>query len=622
MKTISRSPKNKSVDIFVADFETTTKLSNYYKQNQKGRLILWEVQPLGFESKFVRGVSMYEFENWLLSLKNDTQVFFHNLAKFDGFVLLNWALKHWDNNLQPRYKSKFRYTFRETSHGILSFSVYVKETKRNIIFTDSLKLLSNSIYSLGKVFGFEKLETDYNIDPVNRIEDLPKQFVEYTSRDVSILNRALCLFRDHINTLNKKYKTDILWNNLTIASISRKFIEAFDKDKSFKISAKSQELAKEFYRGGYTSFNVRIQNKEFKKESWFWDAKSHYPSIMVLNKLPHKSPKLIEKHEIDKYNCVFVHVKGVIAYNLNNWATIPLRYNDESYIWTDKEEEFEFKGSLREWLIQDKFYKFKEWEYVRIYGFEETTNCMNSLIKDLYHLKETEPNPLTYKILLNSMYGSCGMKYNYPTKFYVDRGVIPPKDYFVNDKEYIYLNKKKDNFFEKYESYDYLELIDPTTQCWNRWIAAYITSIGRAILQETIAKDPNNAYYCDTDSILTNKNFSGFNELSQGKKLGDWDIDKDNINNLFVQGAKRYVLFEDDENMKKTGFAGLKKETFSGSFKEIVDKIKMEVIDKGQRRLIKDKDWFPFIDDIDYLNRKVLKWNKENKINSIEQKES
>lgn len=619
MRTIKRSPKNKSVDYYVGDFETTTLNSDFYQVNKTGRIIAFEIQRLGFEREFVQGVSMIDFENWLLSLTKPSQVFFHNLAKFDGFILLNWALKYWDNPLQPR-RSKFKYTFKKTSHGILSFSVRVN--KIDVIFTDSYRLLSLSVASLGKILNLPKLETDYNINPVNHLSDLPQEMLTYLHQDVTIVNRSLINFKEHIQKLNKKYNAEWKWNSLTNSSISRQIIKHFDNDNAFEISFESQSIARKYYRGGYTAFNFKLQNKPFETDAKMYDAKSHYPSIMYLYELPFSEPFLISEKDIPKYKCVFVRVDGVIQHNKYEWGTIPKHYNDETYIFIEKgeivEEEtrkFSFYGTFTEWEISKQFYEFEYYEIVEVWGWKKTTSCLNVVLEDLYFLKETEKNPLTYKIILNSIYGSSGMKYDYPKEFYQEKDKDPEPEIDYQDKTYIWINKKKYNFFEKYKTYDYIEVVDPELRCWNRWIAAYITSIGRAILQSYILEEPHNAYYCDTDSILGHKDFKGFQKMKIGKNFGNWEEEYDDIRKLIIQGAKRYLLFKDEETAIKTRFAGIKDDIFDTDFDSAVKIMREEVIDKGQRRLKIDQDFFPFIDDVDYLNRKVKRWNAIKKEN-------
>ena len=340
--------------------------------------------------------------------------------------------------------------------------------------------------------------------------------------------------------------------------------------------------------------------------------------------LPHKAPESIDINEfMELYNnnthykyypVIMVCVRGQIRRNKNSWATI---VDDEAFetYWFEKgdqDKDFTFYGTLREWEIQHSFYEFIKWEFIEVLVWEETTTRLNPFIEELYRLKETEKNALCYKIILNSMYGSAGMKHTYPTLFFEKKDIAVPYSYKENDKEYIYIQEKNENFFRDYLSYDYVELKDEKTKCWNKWIAAFITSYGRAILMEYIAKDPEKMVYCDTDSMIGLVDSESFNQLPKGKGLGDWDVDKKDINYVFVQGAKRYFLYRNNEEPIKIGFAGVKKdEVFYNGFETDVSLAQDELIEDGQRRVVKDKKFFPFIEDNDYLNRKVIHWNSQ-----------
>jgi len=67
--------------------------------------------------------------------------------------------------------------------------------------------------------------------------------------------------------------------------------------------------------------------------------------------------------------------------------------------------------------------------------------------------------------------------------------------------------------------YEYEEEYPRTKPCWNKWIAAAITSWGRYILLEKISRDPENVLYGDTDSLLMFKRANIFYEGEQGKQL-------------------------------------------------------------------------------------------------------
>lgn len=597
--------KEDVLDFFVGDFETVTKNSNYYKSLKTGTILCFEIQKLGnYEDKIV-GVTMKEFENWLLSLNKNSQLFFHNLSKFDGYIILNYALENWDNSVQKN-NSSISYSFLKTNRGIISITIITPKCK--IIISDSLLILSLSISKLGSILNFPKGETDYDIDPVDNFEQLPKEFREYLHRDVLILNHSLSNFKQVIETKFPELK----WNVLTAGSLSRALIESVDELKDFKVTYSSHIKGKEFYRGGYTSYNEKLQDIPLNGEFLMIDAKSHYPSIIFNYDLPAGSPELIEEKDIDNYKIVFVKVKGTIKNSKFPWGGIYKNYNENAYFIEYKEGfyEFVFTGLYEEWKLQEKFYNFNNFKFLEIWGFEFTTKCLKTVIDKLYYLKETEKNNLTYKIILNSIYGSCGMNYNYPQIFYIDKkqgrfsgGVLE-----FGSKKYNYLMKKDTCFFKNYDAYDFLEIKDEEQfGAWNTWIAAFITSKGRYILQNFISMDPENVIYCDTDSILMKKEFKHLDKIPFGNKLGDWSIESEDITNLYVQGAKRYVLYIQNKFLKSS-FAGVKKDIFDGKgFDYDVHMFRKSELKEAQRRVVYDDKWFPFIEDINYLNTKYDK---------------
>ena len=432
MLSLKRIKPRKFKNIWVGDFETTTMESEYFKKNNTGRLIAWEIQLLGDDTQYSVGASMEELEEWFYKLKGNHQIYFHNLGRFDGFVLLNWALEHWYNEMAPN-DSKIEFSYIQTRSKIMQFSMRHRTKGTTLVFNDSLLLLTYGIAALGKMFNMEKASTNYHIEPVDRLEDLPKDYLDYLHQDVCILNKALSDFAEEVSAVNEKHGIKAGWNKMTMANLSRTLITKVDINEKYKITFESQEKAKDYYRGGYTNLNKSIEDKVIKGKFMMVDAKSHYPSIMYLTPLPAYEPVKIKKKDINRYECVFVKVEGIIECNLNNWGTIPVKGQFDNYIVNAKDTEFVFTGSYIEWQIQEKFYKFKTWKYVEIWGFEETQNVMNDVIKEFYDLKETKENPLTYKLFLNSMYGSCGMKANYPETFFFKKG---------DEKPFQFMNKK------------------------------------------------------------------------------------------------------------------------------------------------------------------------------------
>ena len=274
--------KNITPDYYVADFETTTMESNFFKTHQKGALIAWLVQPLGeYETDF-HGTDFVSFENWLLTLEKPSVVFFHNLSKFDGYVVIHYALKLWGNNLSQKF-SKINYSYQKVNGGLLTITI--RTPKTIITLQDSIRLLTLPVAMLGAILNYPKLETNYDIDPVNSWEELPEEMRVYLKRDVEIVNKSLVDFKSKIDSLAARYQADWTALKTTSSSLSRDIINFFDTEGLFKISIASQESSHKYMRGGFTNFNQKYITKQVYNELTMWDAKSHYPSIIYDKKL-------------------------------------------------------------------------------------------------------------------------------------------------------------------------------------------------------------------------------------------------------------------------------------------------------------------------------------------------
>ena len=614
MLKLKKIKTSKNYDLnttYVIDFETTTADTEYFKTHNTGTITCWMAKNLTDTDKQY-GLTMNDLENWFIELAKDKEpisirIYAHNLGKFDGYILLSWGIENWSCNLN-NIKSKFTFTY-EKGAGNEILKLIIKYKKLTVIFVDSYKLINYSVAYLGKLFNFPKGEVDYKQEPVEKWEQLPLIYREYLERDVDIVIKALLQFDKALGDYE-----NIDWKNcLTISSLSRQFIESVDTDKLFKISFKSQQIAKRFYRGGFTSYN---KNYWFKKveniNAKMIDAKSHYPSVMKLNELPAGEPEPITEEEIDDYKIVFVKVVGHIKKCKTGWGTINKTSDFHHYIFEDNQD-FIFVGLIQEWKIQKHFYEFSKWEYAEIWGFNETQNLLNEIIDKFYELKETSDTKLVWKLLLNSLYGSCGMKANYPDTYFINENEIPNLAEISTDKKQYYrYHIKARQFFEGLTEieidYDLLN----SNKCWNIWVAASITSYGRYELMRHIAYKPDSVLYCDTDSMLILNDFP-LEKVKLGKELGCWEVEKENINNIYIQGAKRYVVGQDEEVLK-TGFAGVSKIKHKGEFNYMYNLLNTDIVEEAQLRTIIDKDfkWFPILVPVNYKNTKLIKWKAYN----------
>ena len=669
---------------YVCDFETTTLSSQYFKDNQDGRIIAFAALNLDTEEK-IYGVSFNDFTDFINSIKTNSIIFFHNLA-FDGLVILNSARRFWssDYNSKPS-KIYFNYTMRKNK--ILTMDV-INEHQIHIRVQCSLRLLSQSISALGVAVGYPKLETDYHIEPVSKWEELPADYRDYLFRDVEIQKSALNQFRNGLINLYKELEIEgaVEWYKTTAAGISRALINVFQNQhkkkyhlSAFMISGDSQKEAKEYYRGGFTMTNINYLRKNRTGKFTMFDAKSMYPSVIYDRALPVGEPvkvdikngfmRKVAFHSLNamvkkygsKYVPAFVKVGGEIVSCKTNWGVIQhpdkelnLHINPftrEQYI--NKNDlkngsvKFIFNGTYYEWEQVQKFYEIKNIKYYELVYWKKTTSALKPVIKKLYEGKEyrdsegNRPWALTYKIILNSIYGSLGMsQVDFTETFWASGKDLEHLD---NKKSLLVETGKKKKVVKrminpqphkiqpfKEFGFKVFELQEKDKEYtgkiyWNRWIAAAITSWARADLFYMISIDPNSVIYCDTDSLLIKQSskiipYIKENDL-EGSNLKQWEEEKEAnlIEDVIIQGSKLYEFRSVDKKVIKLGMVGIDKETYLDNRKDNVDLLAdMTFIENGLVQVITGL-WY---EDLVFLDKGVVKFKtkeeiKKNRLNRL-----
>lgn len=620
---ISNLSVNQSTRFFAADFETPTIKTEFFKNlkdPKQNRINIAAFVDLDDpDNKVDLSLTVPQFIDQLFNRmkKNEVaQIFFHNLSKFDGFILIDWLRLNYNLTNEKIGKKTIKWSkltfdrswsFMYADGKIFKIEILDKKTKKALLFTCSFLLMSCSLAAIGKSVGQEKTETNYDLEPANKIEDYPQEYVNYLINDVIVLKRGLLMFKNQLETINLDLFKDpnkIAWNQLTAAAVSRSLIDAFG-DEGLKISQLEQLKAGSYYYGGFTNFNQNYQDIITKKNLKVFDAKSHYPTQMVTKELPAGSALTNEFEEelspfrhnyinknvkINDYD--FIAIKGTIDKPLTPWGVIKKTgktYLDPIYI-NCKNENFEFKGTFYEWQQVKKFYKFKNWHLSELNHFTKTTDVFKKIINPLYKAKETQPNPLTFKIILNSLYGSIGLRskpYNqaltninnsfgsFPISL-LKQGHEKPAAYYTTPLDFQpftsqdlvlietvpFETPEAPNWFNESDPEHWKQIAEPSKGCWNVWTASAITSFARAELFKTILIDPEAAVYCDTDSVfvLTSEKFDEHFEKLKGTDLGCWAEEyKDVVINKFhIVQPKMYALWSDDK-LIKLGAVGVNK---------------------------------------------------------------
>lgn len=574
---------------FIADFETITPNTNYYKKTQDTKVNLWGLQQFGDFSpdKINWGITIEEFIDHLKNLGVSSTIFFHNLA-FDGDFIVKYLIKTY-----PIIKKKDRKTgiaFFKNKNRIYNIILNFRNPEKKfckIIFRCSLLLLTASVDSLGKAFKIEKHEngnsTFYDFEPFKNKDEIlftpfKYSFLLYMKRDIEIVNRSLVTFEHTINSVkiikdkNKKRKRKGLpvFNYLTIGALAKHvqgffYIPKFHKEnpqhkgKQF-LTTKSKTdynfIKKNFMYGGWTQYNPLFQNDNndiFK--GVMIDINSSYPSIMVEN-LPY-GDLLQTKPKSTFVEWVTVDVKTAIIKKkyehfriLKNW-----KHQSGEVRYSDKLDNFTCYYLKKEWDIINKVYDIKIKSIGSVY--QKTAPFLKSLVTDFYALKQKykkagdKASEMTFKIFLNSLYGKFNQRDKYDEMNY---STLNFEDFQKDNPDFGEFRESNSYKIDNKHKVYFMKRVKDSSKFTNSAVAAYTTSGGRCKLWNTILKIGVKYFiYSDTDSIAFKT--ENMKDLHIGADLGEWSIDS-KLSQFKVYGAKRYLGYLENEIVKK-GFAGV-----------------------------------------------------------------
>ena len=281
--------RSKKVRYLVGDFETTV------YEGQKNT----EVWASAVVEMFTEDVSIFhsidETWNYLVSLKSNLIVYFHNL-KFDGNFWISFFLNklhfkqaytgdgvnscEWKQD-KEMYNNSFKYTISEMGQW---YSIKVKINDKIIEFRDSLKLLPFSVKEIGEAFKtkHQKLDMEYTGFRYAGCEIKPEE-KKYIANDVLVVKEALeIVFKEGHNRLTigscclAEYKQIVGEDDW-----KRRFPDVTQIELDSEIYGKSNVDAyiRKSYRGGWCYLVKGKENKIYTNGTTA-DVNSLYPSMM------------------------------------------------------------------------------------------------------------------------------------------------------------------------------------------------------------------------------------------------------------------------------------------------------------------------------------------------------
>lgn len=577
------------------------------------------------------GNTLDEFMDFILQDGKNKIIYFHNLS-FDGDFIIKWLFRNYPKNFKQDYQfttenyevvnqvPKFNwFSFFKNGNKIYNIDWCVRKKIRDkvmkvkIQFRCSYNLMPSSIDSLGKSFKINKMDEEeinnlmlkgyikeknefYDLggNYVHQDEYLKNVFVSYIKRDVMIAKTAFLNYKETVEStkdaINNKYnKKDVhLQKILTTASLVQKLVKNniwnnkhlhnYIK-KGLKIHSYEQyELMRKFYSGGFTQFNPLYHNKVFDKKGFSIDINSSYPWAMT-QPLPY-GELLDEPPKNSKNYLTYCVLK--MSYRIKSKYINFICLKNK----TDKKVRYSMHGSGEFYFLLEELEFYKKIYDIEIteikYLYARCFTFLKPFIDEYYHLKsEADANgqaalKTTYKLLLNSLYGSFAKKAIYPMGIWMEKrfydalknneldGLYDEKNKKWNAKTFKQLNIPNMDLFcvemekeEKPKSFP------------NMLIGATITAYSRLKLLNAIYEIGIEKFvYCDTDSIFClgkKENLPASIKLDD-YELGAWKVEFE-FNKGKILGAKRYV-FENENHKTKSATSGIKLKKLS-EFDEI-----------------------------------------------------
>lgn len=399
----------------------------------------------------------------------------------------------------------------------------------------------------------EDYEECKNLTPSN-IYNLKDECIKYCFYDALLCEEMAILHLNNCKGIINDRKYDVR-DKITGAGMAiSMFNQVFQEEILYASPESIQKLEKKAYKGGRTEV-YKKRNEEGTK-LYYYDINSSYPSSMM-KKQPIKYIKTIRDLDL-KIN--MNNIGRIVETNLYK-CNVKYTGNDKFYIpnlltRTEKGEVIATKNlnSGYHWGIElieavknnNEIIIDEEECYESDYLFNEYVNYFYG---ERCKIKKTNPaKALFYKLLLNSLYGKFGQMVKPKTELIKDeyrlRKLRHNKNIMIVDEVLM------SNGLLKVDYYcDDDEMIN--IGCLVRF-SSYIAACSRTKLSEFMRViGHKNIYYCDTDSIQTDKDMTG-HEMIDENILGKWKLEDKITEAKFIAPKTYYYKNDRDEETFKS----------------------------------------------------------------------
>lgn len=524
----------KFTSIYVADYENTTNTDNTYVYGF-GIMELKDKEPTIVNT-------LEESIELLSKLPSKSVVYFHNFAKYDGWIILDWLLKNGftyttDKNVEKRFNGIITYDDRQI------YQLRVRFNKHFVEFRDSCKLVAGKLDKIGNDLGCltSKLvgTIDYNKErgPGYVLTNTERA---YLRNDVVLLKEIVekllsmgtladfitcgayafnefehCLYQQ-VHNFTDEYMEAKRFSKWYKKDISECYRNVFPQ-----LPIAVDLFCRDSYKGGYC---INWTTGELIEEKGIvLDVNSLYPSVLRDNNnyYPFGESHYFRGEPPKDKTCFIVKIR--VRFELKP-GCLPFIQLKKSFTFAPNEyisvvdDEVELTLTSVDLKLLYMMYTVYSIEYVEGYWFDSYNHFFDNFIDKHYEGKKNATNDTErklHKIVLNSAYGRFGQKILRTTG-------IPS----INEKDIITLDEypKKSDIYKM--SYEELEDMFKNHGSTYLPLACFTTAYARFKTITTGCLFEKNLCYIDTDSLhLRGVNIEDVKKVLDidPKELGYWD---------------------------------------------------------------------------------------------------
>nr|YP_010127582.1 DNA-polymerase-like [Bougainvillea spectabilis]QPP04906.1 DNA-polymerase-like [Bougainvillea spectabilis] len=496
-----------------------------------------------FEKKSTKVLSDLVYRIIMIVRKEQTAftIYFHNLSRFDGIMLLKHLILNY-----PNYKVK------PLMRNNMIYEIAVYSGKKMLFcFRDSLTLLPGKLESLANNLcpGLgPKGEIPHEKVKPGNLARLKKALLEYMKQDILILGGVMQKAQEIYWNL---YKIDIV-SKITVSSLSLSIFRMRYYDATnwpIHIPNKNEDsFIRRGYYGGHTD-----AYKPYGENLYYYDVNSLYPFVMKEFPMPGGVPVWHGNLDGMDLDSIFGFIEAyVVCPKTINKPFLPYRDKNNTLLFPTGEfvgvyysEELKYARDLGYTVIPISGYIFKKMES----PFKEFVSTLfESRLKA--KAEGNEALSYVYKILMNSLYGRFGINPISTTTEICDENRYK---YLIRHSDLIMGEMLNDNnYIVSYHSNTLSGDVISGNHYWNPpknsaiQLAAAITAAARIYMYPYISRE--DCYYTDTDSVVLGQPLP--KEEISSSVLGKLKLE-DKIKKGYFLVPKAYYYLNDQNRVVK-----------------------------------------------------------------------